>query len=281
MPANDGGLADGLAPREQLKLDALYESLRACRASSDPPPNPRLEAAVLELSRATPAMAAALAARPLVVVRWAPTPNRELLRFLRLARMLGRPPVVFLAAQDKFTPTCNPSKRSIAKMPIERSERTIRYVRVVDFDAETGRSFDEMRCLDGTPFVHFHRELLDIAVPADHRPQVVDLDGFWRGISSRERYVRLFALFTCFGVLAESFTTCEQERAFTNNVVLPAAEQTISRFGVRPRIIRLVPPGQELDPSWDYYPRSVLDRALQAARRPTGERSTNRDIPCR
>jgi len=47
--------------------------------------------------------------------------------------------------------------------------------------------------------------------------------------------------------------------------VLPAIEEVTARFGVPPRIVRLLPEGQELDPR-DFYPLSVLHRVLQAAR---------------
>ena len=61
-------------------------------------------------------------------------------------------------------------------------------------------------------------------------------------------YPRFLALFTCFGVLAESPSAFGYERPFTEDVILPAIAQVTAHFGKTPRIVRLLPPGEELEP---------------------------------
>jgi hypothetical protein len=131
-----------------------------------------------------------------------------------------------------------------------------------------GLRFTEMCCLDGTPFLDFHDELMQIAIDPLHRPATLDLTGFWGDGGARDYYPRFLALFTCFGVLAESAVGYGYERSFTDEVVLPAIEQVTARFGKAPRIVRLLPPGEELDAAWEYYPNTVMERALLATRRP-------------
>jgi hypothetical protein len=212
-------------------------------------------------------MAAAFGERPLVLSRAVATPNREMMRFLRLAKLLGRSPLVATIPQDRFTPAQNPTKLRLAKLPVATRRNEIRQVSIVAFQKADGLSFTDMCCVDGTPFVDLHDELMQIVIEPRNRPNIFDFTGFWGKMGAREYYPRLLALFTCFGVLAESPACFGYERAFTEDVILPAFEQVTARFGKSPRIVRLLPPGEELIAEWDYYPSSVLERALIAARR--------------
>ena len=239
-----------------------------CRATCDAPPDRHLESEVLRFSGFSPAMGAAFAGRPLVLSRAVVTPNREMTRFLRLARIVGRAPLVATIPQDRFTPAVNPAKRRLAKLPVATRYGGIRFANIVSFGEMDGRRFNDMRCIDGTPFLDLHDELMQNAIDPQFRPASLDLAGFWGDAGSREYYPRFLALFTCFGVLAEGFPSFGYERAFTDDVILPAFDQVIARFGKAPRIVRLLPPGEELEPSWEYYPGSVMERALLATRRP-------------
>ena len=245
----------------------IYECLMRCRASCDPAPDPQLEAEVMRFSGLTPEMAAAFAMRPLVLFRAVATPNREMMRFLRLAGIVGRPPLVATIPQYRFTPAVNSAKRRLAKLPVATLSG-MGYVNVVAFDEMDGMQFTDMHCVDGTSFLNLHSELMQIVIEPQLRAKAMDLTGFWGDGGSRQYYPRFLALFTCLGVLAECFPNFGYERSFTDEVILPAFEQVTARFGKAPRIVRLLPPGEELEPSWEYYPNTVMERALLAARRP-------------
>ena len=246
----------------------IYECLMRCRTVCDAPPDRHMESEVLRFSGLSPELAEAFAMRPLVLFRAVATPNREMARFLRLARIVGRPPLVATIPQDRFTPTVNPAKRRLAKLPVETRNGGMAFANVVSFDGADGLPFTDIRCHDGTPFLDFHTELMRIAIDPQLRHATLDLTGFWGDSGSREYYPRFLALFICFGVLTESVADFGYERSFTDEVFLPAFEQVTARFGKAPRIVRLLPPGEELEPSWEYYPGSVMERALLATRRP-------------
>lgn len=245
----------------------IYECLLRSRSCHDPAPDPRLEAEVLRYSGLPAIIATAFERRPLVLFRGVATPNREMIRFLRLARIAHRPPLVVTVSQDRFTPAVNPTKRRLAKLPVATLHSGIRYVNVISFQEMDGFRFTEMCCLDGTPFLDFHIELMDGTINPQFRPETVDLTRFLGEPGSREYYPRFLALFTCFGVLAESLARYGYERSFTDEVILPAIEHVIVRFGKAPRIVRLLPVGEELDAAWEHYPNSVMERAMLAAQR--------------
>ena len=246
----------------------IYECLLRCRAASEAAPDPRLEAEVLHFSGLSPAMAAAFAKRPLVLFRAVATPNREMTRFLQLARISGRPALVATIPQDRFTPTVNFTKRRLAKLPVATRAGRIRYVNVSWFETMDGLRFSGMNCRDGTRFLDFHDELMRIAIAPQLVPVTLDMSSFLGDGGAREYYARFLALFTCFGVLAESCADYGYERSFTEDVILPAIAEVTARFGKTPRILRLLPPGEELEAEWEHYPNSVLERALLAARLP-------------
>ncbi len=249
------------------KID-VYECLLRCRACLDPAPDMQLEAEVLRFSGLSPEMAVAFVKRPLVLFRAVATPNREMMRFLRLAGIAGRMPLLATIPQDRFSPTVNPAKRRLAKLPVAKQNGDMGYVNVVSFDDMDGRRFTDMRCLDGTPFLDMHNELMQIAIGPQHCPMTLDLTEFLGDQGSREYYPRFLSLFTCFAVLAECYPSFGIERSFTEEVFLPAFEQVTVRFGIAPRIARLLPPGDELAPSWEFYPDTLKERALRATRRP-------------
>lgn len=245
----------------------IYECLLRCRASGDLAPDPQFEAEVLRYSGLSPSLVTAFAKRPLVLCRTLATPNREMMRFLRMARITGRPPLVATGPLDWFTPAINPTKRRLAKLPVATRNGGIRYATVVSFQDMDGLLFTAMRCRDGTPFLDLHDELMQIAIAPQDRPTGLDLTDFWGKNGAREYYPRFLALFTCFGVLAESLATYGYERAFTEDVILPAIAEVTARFGKAPRIARLLPPAAELDAAWESYPNTVVKRALLASRR--------------
>lgn len=208
--------------------------------------------------------------QPLVLWRYVASPNFEMLRFLHLAEVVRRPPLIMEMPFDRFTPTINRSKRYLAKLPVRvRSDKpdtsSLRSVRITDFDTSQRRRFGEMQCLNGTPFRAFHHDLCRQIIGPAFQQNIVDAPVF-EGEAPQLYYERLFALFTCFGVLAENFVLDGSEGAFTEDVVIPAFEATVRRFGAKPMIVQLLPRESESASYWDSYPAEILPFALAAAR---------------
>lgn len=247
-------------------VDALYTALELCVLRSADPSNHALETEVIRFARVSPDLLARLVARPLVLGRQVATPTNETAQFFALAARVHRPPLIMTMPEDRFTPAVNAWKRGLVKLTFETRHQT-RHVTVASFDQAEKKRLCDIRCRDGTPLLGLHEELLTAALGKRSVDIAFDGSRFFASKDRRQRYERFFALFTCFGVLAENYILAGHERAFLEEAVLPAFESTIWRFGRPPLITRLLPSEDELDPRWDRYPAQLLARALRAAGR--------------
>lgn len=265
--------ADGAIRAEagaSVELGYLYTPLASLAALHDEQATRRLIQEVLSFSRAGPRALQLLRSRPLLLFRALATPNFETLRFLDLARRAGRPPLILELRNDWFTPTVNVSKRRLGKLRIYRTADSsgtsaTRSVSIVSFNERGRQRIRELRCGDGTPFIDLHHDMLSTVAGDELSGRVIDIASLCDAVGPRSQYERVFALCTCFGALAETFSRLGPEGAFTDEVVLPAFEATIARFGARPAVTELLPYGSATDPHWESYPASILPRALQAA----------------
>ena len=189
------------------------------------------------------------------------TPSRETERFLEIAARLERNSLLMTYTDDWFTPAQNPYKRRLGKLRVEGRAGSYTNVSVISFAESVNARLRDIRCVDGTPLVQFHANLARQLLPPF---PVVDMNGFIAG-EPRAYYERIFALFTCMGVLIESYVRESYEGPFIDDVVLPAFEATEERFGCRPIITRLLPIGSEIDPYWESLPQAALDPALVAS----------------
>ena len=226
-----------------------------------------LQQEVLKFARVPIAIQERLHARPCVIFRQQATPNFEIIRFFELARRLGRPPLILEMPHDLFTPSLNPSKRNLGKLTIVLEGRAIRKIPVVTFGQMEKRPFSAVRCNDGTPFVEFHHGLVRTVLGERAMESLVDATEFFAVERPRQYYERLFALFTCFGILADCYLLSGWEEGFTESVVIPAYDATVDRFGIAPVIVRHLPIGTEPDPRWEHYPEAVLAAAIKVARK--------------
>jgi hypothetical protein len=250
----------------------FYTPLASLAGLHDKQRTRRLTREVLRFLRPLPRALPLLQSRPLLLFRALATPNFETLRFLDLARCAGRPPLILELRDDWFTPTVNLSKRRLGKLRIYRTaassaKSATRSVSVVSFNERGRQRISDLRCGDGTPFIDMHHGMLSAVTGDELSGRVIDIANLCRSDAPRSHYERIFALCTCFGVLAETFSLSGAEGAFTAEVVLPAFEATVARFGARPAVTELLPNGSATDPHWESYPASVLPRARQAAGR--------------
>lgn len=197
------------------------------------------------------------------------SPNLEYAHFLKLAADAKLMPICPEFIADKFV-TRNPDKYRLAKMYFHgvsglKNGDKIETVKVIDVTAAQGKRLDEITTLWGEPFVGFHHRLvreLYPSVPCDY--DISEWIRQWGSIDSG--YERVFALLTCFAVLFENFFLSGHESEFTRTVALPAFHATVARFGVKPLIVRLLPPETETDLYWWCYPASlkpIVDASLR------------------
>lgn len=267
--------ADGATRAEagaSAELANLYTPLASLSALHDEQSTRRLMREVLSFSKPQPRALPLLRSRPLLLFRALATPNFETLRFLGLARRVGRPPLILELRDDWFTPTVNLSKRRLGKLRIYRTADSAgagatRSVSVVSFNEHGRQRISDLRCGDGTPFIDMHHDMLSAVAGDELSGRVIDIKSLCHSDGPRSHYERVFALCTCFGVLAETFSLSGPEGAFTAEVVLPAFEATVARFGARPAVTELLPDGSATDPHWESYPASILPLAVQAAGR--------------
>lgn len=229
----------------------IYTDADDCNGRITSQTCPELVDEVIAFSGIDGALNAALAERPAVMFRHLATPSRETERFLEIAARLERNSLLMTYTDDWFTPAQNPYKRRLGKLRVEGRAGSYTNVSVISFAESVNARLRDIRCVDGTPLVQFHANLARQLLPPF---PVVDMNGFIAG-EPRAYYERIFALFTCMGVLIESYVRESYEGPFIDDVVLPAFEATEERFGCRPIITRLLPIGSEIDPYWESLPQ--------------------------
>lgn len=199
--------------------------------SLDRPNSGDLIQEVLRFALPPPSLVLRLLAQPLILFRHIATPNLEQLRFLALAKSAGRPALVLEMPNDWFTPTVNASKRRLGKLTVQRASleggsSSVRSIEIVSFNQRGRHRLRDVVCHDGTPLVSFHHQIFRSIAGEHVLEQVIDNTDFHGCDTPRVHYERLFALTTCLGLLVESFATSGPERAFTEEIILPAIETT-------------------------------------------------------
>lgn len=188
------------------------------------------------------------------------SPNMEFARFMILAAENGLRPIVPELPKDKFVPE-NPDKHYLAKMYFHagqgrRGGHKISVAKVIHFHLASGRRFDRIETIWGEPFMEFHHRLVRSLYPSFQcNCEASDWMRQWGPIAIG--YTRYFALLTCFAISFENYSLNNHESEFTRAVVLPAFHATVARFGVKPLIVRLMPPESEYDSYWSCYPASL------------------------
>lgn len=192
------------------------------------------------------------------------SPDFEYERFITLAQEIELPRVVFEGADDKFSTNCH-DKLGLVKMSLfdgyDRNRQIRRHYRtIIDIPANDGKKFREIRTLWGENLVDCHHRLLD-----EHQGGQVRLfdDLAWyrstAGVSASVKdYYRIFlALFICHGVLFETFTMVGKESQFTTEVFLPAFQEVVDHFGVKPLIVPIIPEDEVENPYWFCYTGAI------------------------
>ena len=239
----------------------LYTVRDECKTLLESQSSPELVEEIAKFTGIDGALKAALAPAPAVLFRHIATASRETERFLEIADELGCSPLLMTYSDDRFTPAQNPYKLRLGKPRVEHRSGHFTNVSLIPFTESVGARLRDIRCLDGKSLVQFHGDLAKMILP---QFSVVDMNGFIAG-EPRVYYERIFALFTCMGIFVESYVRESYEAPFIEQVVFPAFEATLERFGCRPVITRLLPDGSELDLYWESLPPAALEAALSAS----------------
>jgi hypothetical protein len=199
------------------------------------------------------------------------SPNLEYLRFRELAYEIGLEPLGLEYHADQFC-TRSTDKLMLAKLRIfqgrDRNGAAItRCEKIIDVKASDNKAFRHIHTVWGENLVDFHRSMA-MAHVGTH--EVHDLSGWLHDHSTiaLENYRRLFALFTCFGVLLENFATNTAESAFAVEVVYPAFDDVRGILGVAPLVAPIYSEAELEDISCWCYPGSALEMITE--RRTTG-----------
>ena len=239
----------------------LYTVRDECKTLLQAQTSPELLEEVAKFTRLGHSLKATLAPPPAVLFRHIATASRETERFLEIADDLGCSPLLMTYSDDRFTPAQNPYKLRLGKPRVEHRSGQFTNVSLIPVTESVGARLRDICCVDGTSLVQFHG---DLAKKVLSRFSVVDMNEFING-EPRAYYEQIFALFTCFGILVESYVRESYEAPFIEKVIFPAFDATIERFGCRPIITRLLPDGSELDPYWESLPPEALEAALTAS----------------
>ena len=187
------------------------------------------------------------------------SPNFEFLHFLEMAKQIELEPYCFEYLSDKFTAK-NSCKYHLCKLYFYNGKgkhggNKISALRIIDFNAE-GKRLTEIETLWRENLVDFHHRMLRAAIEDikiyDSSPWFNKMGG------NHERlYSSHLALLICHGVQFENFLTNKEEREFTEEIIMPNFFKVRDFFGIKPLIVRLLPPETEPDPYWFYYPESI------------------------
>lgn len=203
----------------------------------------------------------------LYLARHVATPNFETLRFLHLVEPVPLPTVIGQDLEDKFVPK-NALKRALGKLPISTDigmkngicQESYERVSIVDFNAMSGKRFNEIQTLWGEPLAAFHESLFPVLAHTNVR--IID-ESAW--ISRQHRgnllahYKKFLALFVVHGILFEDYALEDREEAiFIERVLRPAYRFIEREFGCRPLIAPLTPTSVESAEFWISYPKRVL-----------------------
>lgn len=179
----------------------------------------------------------------------------EFERFIQLASRAQLDPLCLELSKDRFV-SQNPEKHRRGKMFFRFPKRN-RTLRVIDFSCD-GQRISDIHTLTGESLVEFHHRLF-AHLHATHVNAVLDVSDWYLDAGQiKPGYVHQLALSIIDGILFENFfTNNDDERRFYEERVLPSMEHLVHLFGVKPLIVRLFEPHEEMERWIWQYPRDI------------------------
>lgn len=198
------------------------------------------------------------------IVRHITSPNYELLYFMDLIKQLELDFMCCEFPEDKFVAK-NRDKYNLCKMSFfnglgKGMYEIIDVRKIVDIQSCEGRMFCDIKTLWKEDLVGFHHRALSRVLP-EIGNNIFDISAWFKrkGPKSKDFYLSYLALFVCYGVLFENFSTKEgiDEKDFSYEIVLPTINKLIEIFGVKPLIVPAIPTESESSPHWWHYPPEI------------------------
>jgi len=195
-----------------------------------------------------------------VLFREPMTPDGELAYFLKLSKTLKLKPLGWEYLDDKFT-TRNEDKVCLGKMHFSRGldkngNPIVYYKKIIDLPDSENKKFKEIKTLWGENFIDFHHRILN-----ENFGKIELFDASkWlklKGGKALKYYVNYLSIFICGGILFENFVINEDTMDFYQKIVRPALDKLFKKFGIKPLIIKLMPPGRNNNDSWWFYSSSI------------------------
>lgn len=195
-----------------------------------------------------------------VLARNIASPNREAMNFLKISKDLGLQPSFVEYLSDKFV-SVNFDKRHLSKIFFYNGKGRsggdkVSASEIVDMPKADGHKIYDVKTKWDEGFTEFHHRLFSEVLPQENI-SIFDASSWLarHGGDAQRYYEHYLALFLCHGVLAEMFLLyTEEDKAFFENIVMPAIQALEKRFGVLPLIVQIAPPETSADLSWKYYP---------------------------
>jgi len=190
------------------------------------------------------------------------TPNLELKYFIDLTKEIGLEPLI-LEYNDKFVAK-NKDKYHLCRLFFSRVSKNKKSapmdtVRIVDFNKNEGRCFNDIKTLWGENIADFHHKILLEELP-ELENKIFDFSDWFNETRKLTDFYYLYylSLFVCHGVLFENFLIGDkQEQNFIEKKFLPSFKEVERIFGVKPLIYPLLPFENEKNSSWLSYPESL------------------------
>lgn len=187
------------------------------------------------------------------------TPNLEVQHFNDMVKPpVNLEPFLIEYTDDVFC-SHNKDKVYLGKLSIIRgynklNQEIISKRTIIDFIDSENKPFSEIVTFDDGSFVDYHHSLY--IKRYGKLPKTFDVSFFKKeNLSPKEVYERIFSLCIMNGVLFENFIRKdnEHEKEFSEKVVIPAYNETVRRFGVKPLIVPLLPLKSEERVEWMWY----------------------------
>ena len=186
------------------------------------------------------------------------TPDGEFKRFLELCQKSGVKPLCFEYAKDKFH-AGNFTKYGITNLAFfdhkEDNKTLVKKEKIINFDKAEKERLCDLKTLWGENLVDFHHFFLQAVFPI-MKGRINDMSEWIKkkGKTPKEYYFSFLSLAICYCIYFDDYDLLESEKAFTNEIILPAFSEVKKYFGVEPIIVRISRIGeQEKDPYWWCY----------------------------
>jgi hypothetical protein len=197
-----------------------------------------------------------------VLMRHVTSPNNEFFRYRDLVKIIGLDPLCLEYLGDKFIPE-NSGKYNLGKLYFcngigKNWGEKISAEKIIDFDKSEGKKIANVRTAWGEDLVTFHHNILNKSVKGFESANF-DVTSLYKenGKVPSLYYNFCFSLFIRNGILFENYLISDEEKKFTEKIILPIFKKVTKVFGVKPLVVPIVPIECEADVYWWHYPGFV------------------------